>query len=637
VLRFPTLLRIFFSLLFVLNLCIGISYANSSTKLDEIFSKNYPLETADLEHLYQYKLDRGVRNLSLASYFLMRGSNRLLTDKKFGKAVEYAEYALLLSPGYPPAYFHLGKVYFIINKLRFHSVFVGWFNSLKAGFRNYPYAAYLLSNHLWLLFLSFLLLIGVFSFISLCKYLKLFIHDLSHFFPFDLPLHLYFLWGIFIVILPFFFQWSIFLILFYWLILLFVYHTKKEQILIIIFAFFFLSSPYLIQLVSKIIATSSSDVFYSLYQVNDDTWDDGTERQLREWLDDNPKDIDALFALGLLKKREGSYRAAQDYYERVLSEDPNNYRALCNLGNVMLARNKAESAIENYNRCISAFPGSVTGYYNLSRVQLLEYKFKESDKNFKKAAALNPEQVDAFVEIYSENSNRRVIDEFFPLQNFWEKTFQPSPEKMLLSNHFWNKFFRGLPYKFWYAVFFVFFIFVCLIYVDRYRKGLSLSCDYCGRAVCKKCKTFVSEYNLCKQCAGIFKGSRNISISVKNKEGQVISIERFHKRHIIIAKLLSFLLPGGGHLLFDKPVKGALMLFVFFFLALKLLFYEGFINNPWLIVNAPAFGTLFILSALLLFLYLYAIIDFSKVSVKLTQFLSLIRATRKELQIQRSA
>jgi len=228
--------------------------------------------------------------------------------------------------------------------------------------------------------------------------------------------------------------------------------------LIIIFAFFFLASPYLIQLVSKLIISSSSDVFYSLYQVNEDNWDPDTERQLRKWIESNPKDIDALFTLGLLKKREGSYREAQGYYERVLSVDPNNYRALCNLGNVMLARNKAGSAIENYNRCIAIYPGSVVGYYNLSRVQLLEYMFKESDKSFEQASALNPVEVDNFLKLYSEHSNRRVIDETLPLQKFWEHTFKPSEEKALLSNYFWNNFFRGLPYKFWYAVFFVFFI-----------------------------------------------------------------------------------------------------------------------------------------------------------------------------------
>ena len=206
--NFSTSLRRYFFLFIVLNVFIGISSAYSSTKLDDILPNKYPLETSDLEYLYEYKLDKGIRNLSLASYFLIRGSNRLLREGKIGKAVEYAEYALLLSPAYPPAYFHLGKIYFTENKLRFSSVLTGWFNSLGAGIRNYPYAVNLLSNLLWLLFSSVLLLIATFTVISLCKYSKLFIHDLSRLFPFNLPGHLYLFWGVFIFILPFFFQWS---------------------------------------------------------------------------------------------------------------------------------------------------------------------------------------------------------------------------------------------------------------------------------------------------------------------------------------------------------------------------------------------------------------------------------------------
>jgi tetratricopeptide (TPR) repeat protein len=637
VLIISKLIRRCFSLLIVLSLVIGISASYASTTLDDIFLNKYPLESSDLENIYQYKLDRGIVNLSSASFFLLRGSDRLLTEGKVAKAVEYAEYALRLSPAYPPVYFQLGKVYWTQNRLRLHSIVTGWFKSLRAVVRNYSFAVYVLTNQLLLLFIAFLLLIAVFTLISVYKYSKLFIHQLTHLLPFGLPWHLYLFWGIFILVVPVFFHWSIFLIFFFWLILLFVFHAKREQLLIIIFAFFFLASPFFIQLVSNLIVTSSSDRYYSLFQANEDNWDRETELQLSKWLQNNPTDIETLFALGLIKKREGSYRAAQDYYEQIISIDPGHYRSICNLGNVLIARKKPDLAIANYDRCISLDPESVRGYYNLSRAQLLEFMFKESNKSFKKAAELNAEEIDYFIKIYSENINRMVIDETIPLQIFWENTFQPSKEKVRTSEYLWNAFFRGLPYQYWYSVFFVFFFFVCLIYVDRYRSDLSIGCDYCGRAACKKCKTFVPEFNLCKQCAGIFKGNRNISISVKNKEKHVIGIERFHTSHIIIGKILSFLLPGAGHLFLDKPVKGALILFSFFFISLKIIFKEGIIDNSWQMVNVSSYGGMFILAFVLCTLYGYSIWDYTRVSGKLSQFLSLIRVTRKELQIQKNA
>jgi hypothetical protein len=261
--------------------------------------------------------------------------------------------------------------------------------------------------------------------------------------------------------------------------------------------------------------------------------------------------------------------------------------------------------------------------------------FVESKKSFNIAKEIDPDRVDYFSRIHSENMNRLVIDETIPLQVFWEKTFQPTAEKELFAANLWNGFFQGIPFKYWYSVLFVFLVFVSLIFVDRYRSTLSLRCEYCGCAVCKKCKTLVPEYSLCKQCAGIFKGKRDsIAMSLKRKEQQVITIERFHKIHISIGKILSILLPGAGHLWLDKPLKGAVMSFVFFFLVLQLFPVKELVVNPWLLIGSGSWGGVTVICGLLVLLYAYSITNFTVVSAKLSQFLSLIRVTRKELQIK---
>ena len=629
------LFRRWSSLLVFLKVCLGISIVCASTSLDDVFLKNHHLNQAELESLYQYKLDRGINNLTLVSSFLLRSSDQFLRQGKLRQAVDYAEYALMLSPAYPPSYIHLGKVYWAQNRLRVFSAPAGWLKALRATCMNYFFAVFFLSNSLYLFLLSFLLMIGLFAIISLYKYVKLFLHDVRHLVPIKLPANLFLLWGGLIVFLPFFFKWSIFLIFIYWLMLLFVYHSKREQQIIIIIAFLFLSSPFLIQLISKLSVTSSSGVFYQLYQISEENWDKDGEQRLRAWVEDYPNDIDALFALGLINKKKRNYSEAQRYYEKALQIDARHYRTLCNLGNVFLAAQKPDKAIEYYNRCIDHYPLSVKGYYNLSRAQLLEYMFVESKKSFNKAKEIDPDRVDYFSRIHSENMNRIVIDETIPLQVFWEKTFQPTEEKELFAAYLWDGFFKGIPFKYWYSVLFVFLVFVSLIFVDRYRSALSLRCEYCGCAVCKKCKTLVFEYTMCKQCAGIFKGKRDSTVmSVKKKEKQVITIERFHKSHIIIGKMLSILIPGAGHLWLDKPLKGALMSFVFFFLVLQLLPVKELVVNPWLLINSSSIGGITIICSLLIILYSYSISNFAVVSAKLSQFLSLIRVTRKELQIK---
>jgi len=171
------LFRRWSSLLVFLKVCLGISIVCASTPLDDVFLKNHHLNQTELEALYQYKLDRGINNLTLVSSFLLRSSDQFLRQGELKRAVEYAEYALMLSPAYPPAYIHLGKVYWAQNRLRIFSAPAGWLKALRATCMNYFFAVFFFSSTLYDFLLSFLLVIALFATISLYKYVKLFIHD----------------------------------------------------------------------------------------------------------------------------------------------------------------------------------------------------------------------------------------------------------------------------------------------------------------------------------------------------------------------------------------------------------------------------------------------------------------------------
>ena len=123
-------------------------------------------------------------------------------------------------------------------------------------------------------------------------------------------------------------------------------------------------------------------------------------------------------------------------------------------------------------------------------------------------------------------------------------------------------------------------------------------------------------------------------ISVSRKEEQVASIERYQGRKIFAGKLLSVLLPGTGHLLVDHPVRGTAMLFLYFLLLSKLLFWNAILVNPWQMITGPAYLSILLVAIPLIILYLYALGHFNFSSMKLFQFLSLIRVTRRELQIK---
>jgi tetratricopeptide (TPR) repeat protein len=606
----------------------------AATPVDDILARQSPLSRPDLERLYQYRLDRGAANLSVVSCFLIRASKRLLQEGNAAAAHAYAEYALNIAPDYPPAYTHMALVRWTENRLRVDALFEGLCGYLHATITNYVAAAVPLTKMLLLLLFSVLFTISTFALVSFYKYFKLLVHDLSHMLPAPLPRHFALCCALFALCLPLFLGCSVIITALSWLAVLFLYHSRREQQLVVLFALFFLLSPLLIQVIAQLVTTHTSETFYHAYQVTNENWGEETEPMLARRTGANPYDADALFALALLHKREGRIREAQQLYTRLLERDPSDCRVWCNLGNTFLAEKKYDQAIAHYTRSIELCPESVEGHYNLSRVQLLEYLFAESNKNFNRAKALDSDRVDRFLHSYSGNSNRLVVDQISPASVYWQRTFAASDAQERLSAQLWNYFFRGISYRYRYAVIAIFLLFVALLCIDRQTYRLSLACEYCGCAVCRKCKRLVLEHRLCKQCAAIFKSANDIMISVSKKEEQVASIERYQGRKLFAGKLLSVLLPGTGHLLVDHPLRGTAILFVFFLLLSKLLFWDTLLVNPWQMINGPAYLRMLLVAIPLIILYLYALGHFNFSSMKLFQFLSLIRVTRRELQIK---
>ena len=68
-------------LLIILTFCIGIRTVWPSTTQSDLLKKVSPVLTSDdLEKLYQYKLDYGIKNFSILSAFLLRSSKQYLEE-----------------------------------------------------------------------------------------------------------------------------------------------------------------------------------------------------------------------------------------------------------------------------------------------------------------------------------------------------------------------------------------------------------------------------------------------------------------------------------------------------------------------------------------------------------------------------
>jgi hypothetical protein len=66
----------------------------------------------------------------------------------------------------------------------------------------------------------------------------------------------------------------------------------------------------------------------------------------------------------------------------------------------------------------------------------------------------------------------------------------------------------------------------------------------------------------------------------------------------------------------------------------KLIFWNTLAVNPWQMITGSAYLSILLVIIPLIMLYLYALGHFNVSLMKLFQFLSLIRVTRRELQIK---
>ncbi|MCU0371369.1 MAG: hypothetical protein MUC31_08135 [Bacteroidales bacterium] len=161
----------------------------ASSAVDDLVAQHAPLSRADLERLYQYKLDRGAANLSIVACFLIRASKRFLQERN-------------------------------ISELRVDLLFLGLYGYLHATITNYIATAVPLTKMLVLVLLSVLCTIAAFSLVSLCKYGKLLAHDLGHLLPAPVPRHLALCCTLLALCLPLFLACSIIITALYWLLVL---------------------------------------------------------------------------------------------------------------------------------------------------------------------------------------------------------------------------------------------------------------------------------------------------------------------------------------------------------------------------------------------------------------------------------
>jgi tetratricopeptide (TPR) repeat protein len=568
-----------------------------------------------LESLYQEKLNLSLENLTIYAAALIREALQYAREGNLSRAIELIEFSQKLAPNFPSAYFYLARVYWDANKLSLPRIIRQYLQGFSAISRNFFWGVNLAGNLTIILFGSILISFIIYGFIELLKYLKLFLHDFTDLFPQAIPSSLTTILGGLIVFAPLlFFQKGIIPMLIWVLLLTVVYSNTRERALTIIFFFLLGTSPLILNLTSSLLVSPHTGIVRELAQANEGEWTLDTEKKLKEWLEKHPQDIEVIFTLGILSKREGNYELARQYYQKTIELDSELAPAYNNLANVFLARDEVESALQNYQRARELDPRLITAHYNLAQLYYKQALLAEGENELRVARNLAPARVSHFTDIYSStNINRLVIDELIPLSSLWRRLFSSSLTKSQIMDLPGGYLLKGWKLKQMSGLgLSLILASLILIYLDK-KVRFSWACERCGKPVCRRCQPVISEQSLiereglCPQCFYTYIKHEGIEPGVKAKKDR--QVQRFQLRREILHRALSFLLLGTGHLIKGFTLRGAVLLTLFIAFILNFILWDGLLRHAPPVDTSISSPRLIIFILLFLALYGWGIRD----------------------------
>jgi len=557
--------------------------------------------SSHLQLFYQQQLDSGVRNFIPFSLMLITTSRQLLAKGDSTAATICARYAALCSPDFPAAVMNRSYVSWRENPLMIHRLVAGLVFSFKRKFYNLDDCAYFAFKQLTVLGAALMITIAGIGCISIVRNCRLFVHDIRHVLPEVLPSHASIAFVILLSILPLLLGLSCLWLFPYWLMLFWSYHNVRERALIgIAVMVFVFILPLLAVGSSYFLAIPQSDILQQIWQANYGYYTKQDIEKFELQIYRNPDDYDLLFSAGLINKREQNYTTALRYYDRLLKRNPRDYKVCTNAGNVYFAMGQWDMAVEKYKAAIASAPDRcAAAFFNLARAYQQKFLFKDAEQSLADAKRLDSSLIEIYLDIYSENYNRLLIDETIPRLALWQRGLGDFFEQGRLINSTWNMFFSGwlhLPYGTLAVLALLLFN---LIFSVNDTVRIAAICTLCGRVMCPRCQRNIAADILCFQCQNFLK--KQDQLSYKQKEAKKIQIHAYIRSLKSWALSFGFLFPGMAHVWKGRLVLGAMFSCIFFWLVGQAVL-AMVVKGPWvdLVYDWFSYGSLSAVMAIIM-------------------------------------
>ena len=521
-----------------------------------------------LREIVNLRARNAVPKITEMSLSLIRYGNLEFSRNRRDEALNLYQAAAAIDPSLSYAFYNQSKVYLARGVRGVLPAVQSSVRGLVAPLSVLSGKIHLYSKYLLVLTGTLVFLGAAFAVVLLVKYNKLFRHDviekrgagrnpdIVHLFVWIFLFSPLLLWVGPLWLAPF------------WLMIFWKYARFAEKLFAFLFLIVFVLAYPVYRRVAQISAAATDPFVATYLNVFSEGASPKSIHDLEKYHEAQPKDSDATILLAYLYKTDGRIQPAAETLQKHILAYPNDARAYNNLAHTYFLQEGTDTALTLCQKAADLDSRNAIYRYNLSKLQRAKFNFSEAERMLEEARFLNP----SLVQSLEGAPYERLVDDIPAHDLVWRRIEQRNGSFLsLLVNPF-----SGVAFGF-------LFLTMAMDILSVRKKNSARSCTKCGKAFCKKCQPGPREYGLCTQCLHIFVKKDGVSpISRKEK---LQEIETYSRRHNVLLRFSSLLLPG-SHALYRNYTFLGMGILTLWFLLLVLLFfnwkfaYLSFIEPP---------------------------------------------------------
>ncbi len=344
----------------------------------------------------------------------------------------------------------------------------------------------------------------------------------------------------------------------YWLVVTFAYQSIRERALTILVLVGFLVFAPLVDFHGGWSRTQLNPLFRAAASSVSGTFEPTDVFVLQGAEQVYPEDMDLQFVIATQYKNLGEYDLSATWLRRVLQSRPGDPAAKVNLGNIYFAQRDWEGAIIEYDQTLQTNPNSAAIFYNKSLAHAENFQFREREASRARAESLDGRMVAAHE--HRTGEARAVIDMRLDYEALVAKFYgleqdrHPEP----VSPSWVRAWVGGKGARFTYGALAL----AALLFVFERFSGRrnTRHCSKCGSAFCGRCQIGTGRRGFCTQCYHLFFIKDGVSAQARNEK--MYQVRAAAQKRSIVFRVLSIVIPGGGHIVEGMPLWGAAFLLV---------------------------------------------------------------------------